>query len=1109
MPPRLIPGSYKFPFVSTVFSFLLIVSFGGCSEEGQQTNGENEEAQSEEQSSPSPIWDPVPFHETWIGGRSVWFRPANGEIADVNPPRFSWPMSPSIPSDPSTPPKASFQIQLSRTQNFDGPIVDERVVTNFWSPSLDRLAPGRYFWRVGFTGSDGEVDTWSAARWFEVSAETPEWNREPFASAVSILEQRAHPRLRPPGGKDWNQWRVDLESSEMSAIYLARLRKRVEKARKMAWWRKMPPTDNGMRERSTAEFINTLGWSIFLDKLEGNEVDQDAKNALMQVASYPQGGATSPEYHGAKEKWPTSIVTTLALAYDLLHDQLTPEERQRLLSSIEWRLKAIYEGKNSWRSGGTLLGIGVSGAPESHPFQNFYWAMPAVLLTAGDLDIATSLTPVTLNYLANYTNAHGPDEGWNEAGRYIYEKSLTAMEAAAWVQALLPEIHIANNPFWKNFAAFLYEFQPDGVTRIGFGDYSNTLTDAYTPTTYPDALVLAGSLAGNQPCWDKARQLWKESPTDRGPADPLAALLATGYFPQLDEDSPAGHPIFWKRAGWFFGRAGGIDTADAIRVNSPARPLGGFSHSYAADGSFVWQALGETLIAGGGSTKFPDPFSRATLSHSLPLINGVGMRLSDRYPEFFVAARPLATVETDDLTGWFVDLTNAYREPTGTQHLGHYAWMPKIKQEFGGVMDLDRYVRGIFLVKDRWLVVHDRMIFDDAKADRIVSWGLQPQSNTDLKVSQALPVNLSFRSREVLASVDIATDGSLNEIKLQPGESAMINPYSGFDYQALANEALGQYRRSVEESDLHATSVWLQLDASAKELSVTGVFDARRGDGETTPSVEISPQQVRFPVSGSASPWTVAFDDDPAAAISLDTEAIIRYARESDPERLRMLDRKEQVKLNEQSKAVRWFFEEDFKDPGDLARWIVETQNAAVSLADGKLMVRNAGGQAPDGGTTIWLRPELPPNFIARIRCSTVAPVEKNANNLNFFTNAREVSGPLRFGRSGEYPNYHAIPNYTFTFVGKFPDNNIAGWSRIRRNPGFVQLAENADIFPAPLHQYEVILVVQDGRLQMIVDGVLVSEATDPDPLPGGHFGLRTWKTNVDYHSVEIGEILP
>lgn len=197
---------------------------------------------------------------------------------------------------------------------------------------------------------------------------------------------------------------------------------------------------------------------------------------------------------------------------------------------------------------------------------------------------------------------------------------------------------------------------------------------------------------------------------------------------------------------------------------------------------------------------------------------------------------------------------------------------------------------------------------------------------------------------------------------------------------------------------------------------------------------------------------------------------------------------------------VEWLARERFD--GDLSRWAVEG-DSAIEIADGKLQIRKQNVDHKSTAT-VWFRAELPRNVLVRFRAEPTEPAEGNAANLNLFLHAREKDGsPLKFGRNGAYKLYHEIPNYIFTLTGGVQP----GWSRARRDPGF-QLLHEADVRSEIGKEYEIVATYVDGRLRYYLNGRKLHDVVDPDPLPAGRFGLRTWSTNGWWDDVEVGVIV-
>jgi hypothetical protein len=177
---------------------------------------------------------------------------------------------------------------------------------------------------------------------------------------------------------------------------------------------------------------------------------------------------------------------------------------------------------------------------------------------------------------------------------------------------------------------------------------------------------------------------------------------------------------------------------------------------------------------------------------------------------------------------------------------------------------------------------------------------------------------------------------------------------------------------------------------------------------------------------------------------------------------------------------------ESFSDAKWRDRWALEG-DAELSVREGRLSV--VASQA-----TLWWRQPLPADVVIELEAGVDVPAENNAANLNLIFHARELDGaPYRFGRSARYEEYHSIPNYIATLTGGFQE----GWARLRRNPGFELLSEDRSTRSAVGRSYRIRLQVAGGRIRYWLDGRLIHDARDRQPLPGGHFALRTWRSRV------------
>lgn len=197
---------------------------------------------------------------------------------------------------------------------------------------------------------------------------------------------------------------------------------------------------------------------------------------------------------------------------------------------------------------------------------------------------------------------------------------------------------------------------------------------------------------------------------------------------------------------------------------------------------------------------------------------------------------------------------------------------------------------------------------------------------------------------------------------------------------------------------------------------------------------------------------------------------------------------------------------ETFADESWRERWIVEG-NAECISTDGRLHVATMQTPGLIQAATIWWKQALPDNILIEMTAGAEPTArETNAANLNLIFHAREADGsPYQFGRSGDYPEYHRIPNYIITLTGGFQP----GWSRVRRNPGFIQLAEEPSTRSDPGETYRIRALIANGRIQYWLNDRLVHDTRDSTPLPGGHFALRTWRSQVWWSDIRISSLVP
>ncbi len=818
---------------------------------------------------------------------TLGFRPHDESSAKVNPPRFSWKYHPEMKlpeSEKATEPLRRFRFQVSTSDQFADPAVDVDTDINFYN-ALQPLPAGTWYWRVGYHHEQGEAAseagesavqelTWSGTRSFTVTEDTPKWDRSGITGLADKLGTLPHPRLGPTAG-DWQQITLMAQEDPLLRKLAFLTVQEAQHATEQDWWKQgLPDTDqlgNPWKLTRTDRLqFNTMAKGIanaaFAWKLTGNEQFAKAKDLLIDFTQYKPGGLSSPEWHGNPHKFGTETIKFLAFAYDWLYHDLSEEERSQVRTAVEWRLeKVFYQGK-SWASDGKIEPLGMAMKNGSHPYQNAMWSVPALLILAGESDMVDRTLPMVVNYMLGVGASQGPEEAYNEGAGYGDEKGGVLLDAMVALDMLAPELELEKNPQLIGLGDWFLQLFPIGFERLSWGDsWSNPIRQQVLQV-YNHYKLAWLTQEGRYRHRAEELQAWRFHGS-RIPVihDPWFKLLAFHRLelPDVDAGSEKTAQIF-PTSGWMF--AGSHAPSDwrnreqAIQLQMQARPMGRSSHSYHAEGSFVWHAYGKTLSAGGDTLKFMNPYCKETEAHSGLLVNGKGIQY--QYGQIYYesdqpawTARPVAWETGEDYVYWAVDLTPGYYKQAG----------------------VTRVIRHVAMLKERVFVLYDEL---KVQPGDTVSWLM--------KLPQRVPVEVSaqefrFTVDEVHAQVFHTGAEGLELLNLA-GREGYLNPVTNFDWGPDVNKGMQRMARTTLKGQadpdadyLENIEVWNNFwanrtagpDGSVRFLSALVAWK-----GEAAPTVtELSPQAMKFawPEGESIS---VSFDPAQQADITIDPAKI-------------------------------------------------------------------------------------------------------------------------------------------------------------------------------------------------------------------------------------------
>lgn len=197
----------------------------------------------------------------------------------------------------------------------------------------------------------------------------------------------------------------------------------------------------------------------------------------------------------------------------------------------------------------------------------------------------------------------------------------------------------------------------------------------------------------------------------------------------------------------------------------------------------------------------------------------------------------------------------------------------------------------------------------------------------------------------------------------------------------------------------------------------------------------------------------------------------------------------------------------DFSDSE--AFWtITSDDDAEYEFRGDELHLDVTGG----GGAYCWYPHEFPEDILityeARVpefrRSAVPGDEEFNGRNLNCLFAASEMEAVAdSFGtRSGdanaEETTFDELANYFLTVTYKH--------TRLRKSPGRTLKSELLLGVEYPEHTYEIAVLKRGDRIAASIDGRLVHDWTDPEPLGRGWVGLVTWSTAVTYEDWSVSD---
>lgn len=195
-------------------------------------------------------------------------------------------------------------------------------------------------------------------------------------------------------------------------------------------------------------------------------------------------------------------------------------------------------------------------------------------------------------------------------------------------------------------------------------------------------------------------------------------------------------------------------------------------------------------------------------------------------------------------------------------------------------------------------------------------------------------------------------------------------------------------------------------------------------------------------------------------------------------------------------------FKSDFKGKLNTKLWKVETKKEEagnVYVEDGFLVMDSKPG------VTVWLNKELNGNY--RISYDRVVVLDSGKNDRLSDLNQFWMADIKTFEGDGVFESYDSTRLYYLGYGGNY--NSTTRFRKYEGNGVKPVLAEYLEpkYLLKPNHTYRIITTVQGGRITWSIDGEVLVDYLDENPLKKGYFGFRTTWSRQKISNLKIEKI--
>ncbi|MEQ6119803.1 heparinase II/III family protein [Reichenbachiella sp. MALMAid0571] len=804
--------------------------------------------------------------------------PGNNMNAEVNPPRFRW-FYVQNPKEMKNPIKPNvFRFQVADNNEFKNPIINIETEINFYNELAPLPEGKKYFWRIGYILSgDKEPSSWSDVFTFNIPKGTPKWDR----SMLQNPDFNGHPRLLFRKEQLTELRQLAMQDS----VFLKQIMVSADNMTRHKWWKNWPETDLDKPDyiynfyfKLTRELMQTA----FAYLITGDQKYEPVLEIWKTIASYPKGGASSPEGMGigAESEDNTSITEYLACIYDWFYEEMNPAERAFFEESLTWRLSeymydfrwggAIFKGgeKDPYISKSSLALSGYG-----HSWEGALASLPAAIVLYEKNENARGYFHWIANYIIAVGESVAQNGGYDHGAHYGLSHIKWLVYQLMYLNSALPSLQLGKNPLYEQYSDFFTGQVPVGLKYSHFGRNSQHGAGVEMKK---EVFNLLAYLTGN----GNTLQNWK----NLGEKDKFYWRQWIHVAAPLQFDGEL-KSIHSDKTNFFFPNTGFVMAhkyppaelkgfKEGVGVMFCSRPNRG--DEYNNENTFQMYAYGQHLNYGGHSGD-ENPFGFQTIAHNTIMVDGIGQTITKESREQGYRAVLLAYQEDENYTYWVGDATNAYpRQVEATRSTNGWRQKTQIDYDetlFGekGAPQLERFRRHMLFMRGKYLIIYDDL---KTAADRpsVFSWRYRvlPECNPQYSKKEGL---LSYTLDDVNVLVKHIAFPELIDFADMQGLDQYKNLITGNNYLTNNTWVAKDMKREDYRNKVCAHNFWFTTEKPLKNHHFLTVIYPVKPNTEAPVIERLDDYTVKIEKDGDVD--IVSFDKGTkhAATLIIDKEA--------------------------------------------------------------------------------------------------------------------------------------------------------------------------------------------------------------------------------------------